>query len=401
MQNKSELVPADELRNRMQRFRGRMDARHPDWELAVVITKINLYYLTGTMPDGMLVVPRGGPEVLWVRRGYERSRAESAFCDIRPMTHFRDVAGSSREFPATVFLESESVPLALWERLRKYFPFKHYESLNSELSAVRAVKSRYELELLRRAGRIHQRVMETVAPALLREGMSEAELGVGLFRAFMDEGHHGVARFAMFDTEMLLGHVSFGENSIHPTSFNGAGGNSGLSAAVPLMGSRERKLKRGDLVYLDLCCGIDGYHTDKTLTYLFEGEAPPAAVAAQKRCEDLQWQVAAMLKPGVAPSGIYHSIMKGLEAAFLENFMGYGERRVKFLGHGVGLVVDEPPVIADGFDEPLEEGMVLAVEPKKGVAGFGMAGIENTFLVTGGGGVSITGASEGLLKVPC
>ena len=249
-------MPAEELRNRMERFRKRMDLMRPEWELAIVITKVNLYYLTGTMPEGMLVIPRGEPEVLWVRRSYERSKAESLFPDIRPMAHFREVAASLRMIPATVFLEADGVPLALWQRLQKYLPFKRFESLNAELSAVRAVKSRFELEIQQRAGRIHHKVMEAVVPTLLREGMSEAELGVSLFKAFMDEGHHGVARFAMFDTEMLLGHVSFGESSIYPTSFNGAGGNYGLSPAVPLLGSRDRKLKPGDLVYLDLFFGV-------------------------------------------------------------------------------------------------------------------------------------------------
>ena len=45
--------------------------------------------------------------------------------------------------------------------------------------------------------------------------------------------------------------------------------------------------------------------------------------------------------------------------------MGYGRHTVKFLGHGIGLWIDEIPVIAKGFDEPLQEGMVFAIEPKK------------------------------------
>jgi len=71
--------------------------------------------------------------------------------------------------------------------------------------------------------------------------------------------------------------------------------------------------------------------------------------------------------------------------------MGFGKRKVKFLGHGIGLQVDEMPVIAEGFNEPLKEGMVLALEPKKGIENVGMVGIENTFIVTGQGGKCITG----------
>ncbi len=392
-------VPREELHNRMTRFRARMDSARPDWEMAVILTKVNLYYLTGTMPEGMLIIPRNGDAVLWVRRSVERAVEESLFPQIKPMQNFRDAAASVPKAPATVFLETEHVPLAVFQRLQKYFPFKQFQSLHAELNAVRAIKSPFELGLMEKSGQIHRRVMEDFVPAMLRAGISEAELGVELFHMFMKEGHHGVARFAMFDTEMLLGHVSFGENSLFPTSFNGAGGNRGLSAAVPLMGSPDRKLKHGDLVYLDLCCGFAGYHTDKTLTYIYGGKPPAEARELQTRCEELQNQIASMLKPGAIPSTIYHAILKSLDGAFQENFMGFGNRRVKFLGHGVGLVVDETPVIAEGFDEPLVEGMALAVEPKKGIPGFGMVGIENTFVVSPSGGRSLTGASPGLLEV--
>ncbi len=91
--------------------------------------------------------------------------------------------------------------------------------------------------------------------------------------------------------------------------------------------------------------------------------------------------------------------MAGLEPEFLKNFMGFGEHRVKFLGHGIGLWIDETPVIAEGFDEPLEEGMVIALEPKKGIPDVGLVGIENTFAVTPRGGRSLTGKSRGLVEV--
>ena len=79
--------------------------------------------------------------------------------------------------------------------------------------------------------------------------------------------------------------------------------------------------------------------------------------------------------------------------------MGYGGRCAGFLGHGIGLQIDEYPAIAKGFDEPLVEGMVIALEPKRGVSGVGMVGGENTYLVTSGGGKSLTGNHPGLMLV--
>lgn len=392
-------TPASELRNRMERFRDRMDAENPLWEFAAIFGRVNQFYFTGTMQDAVLLIPRGDEAVLWVRRSYERALDESLFSEIRPMRSFRDAAAGMGACPATVHVETEVVPLALLERFRKHFPFHEVKPLDAQAAAVRARKSAYELAIMEQAGKIHRRVLEDCVPAMLAEGLSEAELGGEVYSLLVREGHHGIARFGMFGTEMVLGQLGFGENSIYPTSFDGPGGSRGMAPGAPVLGSRERKLKPGDLVFLDCACGVQGYHTDKTMTYVFRGSLPREAIEAHHRCLEIQNEAAAMLRPGITPEEIYDTIIGSLEPAFLENFMGYGERRVQFLGHGIGLVVDEMPVIARGFHEPLEEGMVIALEPKKGIRGVGMVGVENTFVVTRGGGRCITGTNPGLIPV--
>ncbi|MDK2916316.1 MAG: Xaa-Pro dipeptidase [Euryarchaeota archaeon] len=392
-------TPASELRDRMERFRLRMDAENPSWELAAIFGRTNQFYLTGTMQDGVLLIPRDGEGVLWVRRSIERALDESNFPDIRPMKSFRDAAAGMGPTPGTVHLETETVPLALLERFRKHFPFTAAAALDAQAAKVRSVKSAYELAIMEQAGRIHRHVLEDCIPGMLREGMSEAELGGEVFSRLVREGHHGIARFGMFGTEMILGQLGFGESSIYPTGFDGPGGCLGAAPGAPVLGSHDRRLKAGDLVFVDCACGVQGYHTDKTMTYMFGRLLPEEAIEAHRRCVDIQNEAASMLRPGITPAEIYETIIGGLEPAFLENFMGFGERRVQFLGHGVGLQVDEMPVIARGFDEPLEEGMVIALEPKKGIAGVGMVGIENTFVVGRGGGRCITGTNPGLIPV--
>ncbi|MGE5557515.1 MAG: M24 family metallopeptidase [Bacillota bacterium] len=392
-------VPLTELQSRLDRFRDRMGADNPDWEIAVVFSKINQYYFTGTMQDGMLIIPRNGEATYWVRRSFERARDESLFGLIKPMGSFRDAAGSAGKLPGAVYLETEIVPLALYQRFRKYFPFESAKPMDMQIAAVRAVKSPYELALMGKAGEIHRRVLEERIPTALKEGMSEADLIAELFTILLREGHHGLLRFAMFDTEVGLGQIGFGESSIYPIYFNGPGGNYGMSPAVPILGSRERKLKKGDLVFIDIGCGVDGYHTDKTMTYMFGKPLPDEVISVHRKCVDIQHEIAGMLKPGAVPERIYRTVMGGLSEEFLVNFMGFGSRRVKFLGHGIGLQIDELPVIAEGFAEPLREGMVLAVEPKKGIEHIGMVGVENTFLVTPEGGKCLTGDHPGLMPV--
>jgi Xaa-Pro aminopeptidase len=145
--------------------------------------------------------------------------------------------------------------------------------------------------------------------------------------------------------------------------------------------------------------GVNGYHSDKTMTYMFGQSLPDEVIAIHQQCVDIQHRVAEMLVPGNTPEMIYETIMAGLSSEFQQNFMGFGSRQVKFLGHGIGLTVDEYPVLAKGFKDPLKENMVFAVEPKKGIEGIGMVGIENTFVVTPEGGRCITGSNPGLIFV--
>jgi Xaa-Pro dipeptidase len=392
-------IPSYELQDRMNRFRSRMDRDNPKWELAILFSKVNQYYFTGTMQDGMLVVPRDDEAVYWVRRSYERARDESLFPNIRPMKSYRDAAVAMGSCPTTLYTEMEVLPLAMFQRLQKYFSFRDAKPADAQIMTVRAVKSDFEITIMKRIGEKHRHILETVVPEMLNEGMSESDLASSLFNYMIKEGHHGFARFGMFDTNIGIGQLGFGESSLYPTYFDGPGGNYGMSPAMPFWGSRERKLKKGDLVFVDVAFGLDGYHTDKTMNYMFGMPIKEEAIVEHNKCVEVQRRLSSMLKPGNTPSNIYREIMDSLSPEFLNDFMGYGDRKVKFLGHGIGLQIDEAPVIAAGFDEPLEEGMVIALEPKKGISGIGLVGTENTYLVTPEGGQSITGNDPGLILV--
>jgi Xaa-Pro aminopeptidase len=391
-------VPLTELDDRLKRFRARMDKTQPGWELTAIVSKIPLYYFTGTMPDGLLLIPQDGDAVFWVRQSYERAIDESLFPHIRKMKSYRDIAAEMRTLPQTIYLETEQVPVAQLQRLQKHLRFRDVKAVDEQVGPVRARKSPYELALMERAGEIHRHVLEDLVPGMLTEGIDEVTFGCDLYSLMVKEGHQGIIRFGMFN-EMLLGQIGFGTSSICPICVDTPGGVSGMHPSVPQMGCRTRFLKKGDLVVIDIGCGYNGYQTDKTLSYMFGRPIPDTALQEHFRCVEIQDTMASMLKPGAIPSEIYRTVMAGLEPAFLTNFMGFGDRRVKFLGHGIGLWIDETPVIAEGFDEPLEEGMVFALEPKKGIPDVGLVGIENTFVVTPQGGRSLTGRSKGLIEV--
>ncbi|MEN8905125.1 MAG: Xaa-Pro peptidase family protein [Clostridiales bacterium] len=393
-------IPLEELKNRMINFIDKMNNNNPSWKFILILSKINLYYFTGTMQDGLLIIKRDSPPIFWVRRSFERAKEESLFENIKSISSLRELESKYKDMDSEIlFLETNIVTLSLLKKLNKYLNFKETKSIDYTINSTRSVKSNYELDLLIKSGNIHQKVMEEKIPHMLKEGMSELELASKIFSTMLEEGHHGVARFSMFDTEISLGHIAFGESSLYPTYFNGPGGNFGLSPSMPFLGSRDRKLKKGDLIFIDVGCGYEGYHTDKTMTYVFGKPLPNDVVKIHNKCVDIQNQISQILVPGNTPGNIYKKIMGELDQDFLNNFMGYKNRKVKFLGHGVGLVIDEIPVIAESFREPLVKNMVLAIEPKIGISKIGMVGIENTFIINENSSICITGSNNGLIYI--
>lgn len=388
-------VPASELEKRLQAFRQAMDKAHPGWEMAAINHKIAMYYFTGTMQEGVLLI-RPQDAILWVRRSYDRACNESHFDDIRPMHSFREAAAYYGKAPKIMYMEARKATVD-WERLlRKYFAFEEIGSIDGVLQDLRMVKSKYELEMMATSGAIHETVLDVVAPGMIRGGVSEAQLAIELYSEMVMRGSHGIARFSLPMGEEVIGIAAFGKSGLVRTAFDGPGGTNGTCIAVQSIGNAFRKLQPGRLVYLDIPCGFDGYHTDKTVVYYYgdikKDEQAQKILNAQERCLELEQEVVSMMAPGVTVESLYLRTMAKFNNVYGDGFMNGG----KFLGHSIGLVMDEAPAIAKGFTQQLQPGMVFAVEPKIALPGLGLVGTENTYVITERGAQSLTGRSHGL-----
>ena len=391
-------VPASELEARLERFRRAMDAAHPGWEMAAVNHKVAMYYFTGTIQEGVLLI-RPQDAVFWVRRSVERACNESHFSDIRPMHSFREAAAFYGSAPKVMYVETKKATLD-WERmLHKYFAFEELGSFDSVLQDLRMVKSEYELKQMEQSGAIHETVLDIVAPKLIHGGISEAQLAIALYSEMVQRGSHGTARFNQALGEEAVGIASFGKSGLVRTGFDGPGGTDGTCIAVQSIGNAFRKLQPGRLVYLDIPCGFDGYHTDKTVVYYYgdlaKDEQSKHLMEAQQRCLELEQEVVRLMVPGEPIENLYLRTMDKFDNIYGDAFMNGG----KFLGHSIGLVMDEAPAIAKGFKQPLQPGMTFAVEPKIALPGLGMVGTENTYVVTENGARSLTGSSHLLREV--
>jgi Xaa-Pro aminopeptidase len=311
---------------------------------------------------------------------------------LKPLNRFNDIATVIEELYydlGRLGIDETTTSLSMFKKLKKTFPRSTFKNMHRVVAKVRATKSDYEVDQVREAGKRHKKLYDAI-PDMIREGMTEWELGSLIQARMLQLGFTGVCRLADPSTELFTGAVTFGESGNYPTASVGPVGLVGQSAAFPFFGG-HRKLERAEPIFIDTGSACNGYYTDKTRIFSL-GALPQEAMDAHKICLDIQEAVRIRLQPGSSPDEIYKEVFQKevLARGFEKDFMGFGSNQVRFLGHGIGLVIDEFPPIAEKVQVPLEKNMVIAVEPKKGLAGIGLVGIENTFLVTEKGGEKLT-----------
>jgi Xaa-Pro aminopeptidase len=272
-----------------------------------------------------------------------------------------------------------------------------FVDLSDAIRRIRMVKSPFEIELIRRSGAILSRVIGG-AGSLIRPGMTELDLASSLESSLRREGHPGFTRMRMFNGELAFGTVSAGPSAAYPTRFPGPVGYVGTSPANAA-GAGWRRLTPGDTVMIDLAGACEGYVSDETRTYVL-GEAPADMKKAHETILELMRLVEERLRPGSRCDVLYQYALDFIrDTPYAAGFMGTGDSQVRFLGHGVGLELDELPVLASGFDIALEPGMVVAVEPKIFFPDRGGVGIENTYVITETGCENLTISPEEMIEV--
>jgi Xaa-Pro aminopeptidase len=377
-------IPKDEIDRRIANFQAAMPTEGLDG--ALVVNHADLYYFSGTAQDAHLFVPIEGLPVLMVRRSFERVAEDSPLDKVVAVKSLTElgtmVKDSAGKTPHTIGMELDILPVNNFRIYEGLFPESEIKDISPLIRGLRQVKSRYEIGLLRKAARINDALFAK-ARELLREGMSELEFAGLLESEYRKGGHQGYVRSRQFNSEVFYGHLMSGVNLAVPSCSVGPTGGRGASAAYP-QGASLKIIGRHEPVQVDYVANVEGYMVDQARTY-YIGE-PPTKLA---RIHDLALEIQAAIEqrggPGVKAEELYDLALGMARRAGQEDyFMGWPQP-VSFVGHGVGLELDELPVIGKRSSTVLEEGMVMAIEPKFVFPGEGLAGIENTFLVTGDG----------------
>jgi Xaa-Pro dipeptidase len=380
------ILPA-EIERRLTAFQQALRAAAID--CALLIEASDLVYLTGVMADAHLLVPADGEPILLVRRSLERVQADSPLEDVRPFRSFKELPPLLTELGARrIGLELDVLPAARYLRYRDLLPDAELVDVSDVLAGVRAVKSTWELTMI---GKAAEQVAAAfaAAPALVAEQPTDRAIQIELEHLMRQAGHQGPLRFRGLNGQMFYGAVLAGpDGAIAPWADTPLGG-PGPSAAVG-KGPSGWEIRDGDAVTVDLVGGWEGYLADATRTF-FRGTPNPQLAEALAVCESILAALEELMVPGTPAEQLY---LRGLElateAGFGDHWMGHGPGRVRFVGHGVGLEINERPFLAQGFTDPLAFGNVIAVEPKLVFPGLGAVGVENTYAVDRDGPIRLT-----------
>jgi Xaa-Pro aminopeptidase len=381
------MADAQEHRSRIARYQQALS----DHALAgaLVLNAVDLFYLSGTRQNGALWVPAQGAPVLVVRKSFARARAESAVADVRPFPSSKELAkalGASGRIGAAF----EAIPQGTLDWWRKQLPQAEIVDAGGLLREQRMVKSDSELAIMRDGGRRIAGVIAEV-PKFLRAGMREVDLSAEIEVRLRRAGNEGVPRLRGFNSELFIGLAVAGDSAADGGYFDGPVVGRGLSAAYP-QGASARVIAAGEPVIVDFTAVFGGYVVDITRTAAV-GALPPELERAFAVACAIQDEIARNLRPGVPCVELWERACAMAEQARLgDRFMGPPGDQARFVGHGVGLELDELPVLAPGFKAPLQAGHTVAVEPKFVFPGIGAVGIENSFIVTASGGEKLTAA---------
>jgi Xaa-Pro aminopeptidase len=399
-------VPAGESAARVARLQAAMKAEGFD---AFLLTQnADIFYMTGSMQSGYVWIPAEGEPFYYVKRSIARA-AEESLVRSGELGSFRDFgAALARDFPAVggdkalqIGTPFDVLPAQLYLKLNELLAAALQARLadgSALMRRVRMIKSRWELERISAAAGV---VAEALAEALndLREGVREVDWIARFEHEIRIRGHIGLMRMRGYNQEIMTGMVGSGAAAAEPSYFDGPAGGRGLGPSAPQSVSRK-SFERNEPILIDVGCCIDGYVIDQTRTAVI-GELPEDLEQAYGVSETIIRRAEKRMLPGAAPEELYAGALEdAAEAGLAAHFMGFGADQVKFLGHGIGLEVDEWPVLARGFREPLLPGMVLAVEPKFTFPGRGVVGIENTYAVSAEGARALTLSPEGIIRLP-
>ena len=394
------ITPLTELVNRFESLQKMLQSANVDG--ALLVQNSDLFYFTGSIQRGIYYLPAEGEPLYLVVKECGRARMESGLRHVLKISRIgeftRQLSAAGLKIPKRVGMELDVLPVQQFRRYQQLLPEAEIIDVSPWVRKVRAIKSDYELAIMKDCALIANKVYEH-AKTVIAVGKTDLEVVAELECFARKEGHQGTIRFRGFNSEIHFGHVFSGSDGAVPAYLDAPLGGLGVNPAVG-QGASYKKIATGEPIIIDFIVAYDGYLVDQTRTLSI---GPLSQQLKQAYADMLQLQVHLneVARPGVPWGEIYRQCYDlAVTLGYRDSFMGVAGSQVSFIGHGVGVEVDEYPFIARGFDDQiLEENMVFAFEPKAVFPGLGAVGVENTWWVAADGLKRLTYAAEDLCEL--
>lgn len=369
----------EESMRRVEKIREAM--RQAGLSALLIADNANLYYVTGVVFRGYIYLTSDAEPLCFVIRPIDL-QGESVVMIRKPEQIPAELAERGYSIPDALAFELDDLAYSDILRLQKVFGVQNPLNASPVLKRARMVKTQIEINLIHTDG-MRQAAAYGQVPHVYKEEMTDVEFQIEIERLLRLEGCLGYYRTSGRLMEINMGSVLNGENADAPTPYDFAVGGGGVDLSLPV-GADGRTMYPGTAVMIDMCGNFNGYQSDMTRCWRI-GEVPDLAMKAHETSRSILRALEKMAVPGVSCADLYDTAV-GIASAegLAEYFMGHRQKAM-FIGHGVGIQLNELPVITPRSRDLLAENMVIALEPKFVIPDVGAVGVENTYCVTSDG----------------
>jgi len=384
---------SDDIIIRQDRLQSLIKKNNAD--ACILSTSVNIFYATGIVYNGYYYLPAEGAPIHFVKRPNDITLENTVYIR-KPEQIIEELQKLGIKIPQTVMVEIDSVSYSECLRLINSLKINNPINASIALRNHRSIKTEFELSQIRLCAKRHEAVYKQI-PALFRGGMTDVELQIEIEKVMRQHGSLGLFRSYGENMDIYMGSLLSGENAETPSPFDYALGGKGVNPSLPL-GAAGSKILKGQTIMVDMAGNYTPWMTDMTRVFSY-GKTLDIAYRAHQVSIDIHNLIMDISKAGTECAYLYNVAMEMVEKNKLEPYFMGTKQQAKFIGHGVGLEINEPPVLTPRSKELLTVNTVFALEPKFVIPEVGAVGIENTYVVTESGIEKLTVLDEEIIEL--
>lgn len=341
--------------------------RFKNFQALFISSPTNVYYLTGfTGSRGLILITRKKAYFFTDFRYFEYAKkiAPKEFSVIQIDKKWK------KDWPkllkklkiASLGFEENFLTVAQLASLKKISKGVEFKKSDGIIKNIRSIKSDKELRIIKKSQQINDEILREVKK-FIKIGRTEREIEWFILEKIREKGGDGPSFNPI---------VAFGEHS-----------------SVPHHQNTDRKLKKGDVVLIDMGVMYKHYASDMTRTF-FTKTPTKKQEEVYKSVLNAQKAAIKTLKSGITNIKLNKAATDVIKkAGYLENFQ-------HALGHGTGLDIHELPNLGAEKAFKLKENMITTIEP--GIyleKNFGVR-VEDMLIISRTGSINITKAPKEL-----